>query len=451
MTLRRRLLLYLVVLHLVFAALALLFLGDHRTLLLGVEVLFVVSFAVALRILRRIFEPLDLLRSGVAQLRDNDFTTRFRASGQPELDGLVGVYNQMADRLREERTRQQEQNAFLERVLAASPAGIIVLDFDARIASANPAARRMLGLAAASAPSPGTNGDAEAWIGRTLAEQGGDFASALAAIPEGEARVVGLHGSRRIKCQRAHFMDRGFPRSFLVLEELTEEVRRAEKSAYDKLIRMMSHEVNNTTAAVASLLSSCLAYREQVRDPDRHEFTTALEVAIGRTRSLSGFMNDFADVVRLPEPRRRPSDIVSLLEAVVGVLREEAQARRIEWIRHYDAAVPMVELDPVQIEQVLLNVVKNALEAIGTSGTITLTIAVHAGQVTLGVRDDGPGIAAGSRDQLFTSFHTTKENGQGIGLTLAREILVAHRFEFSLDNATGGGAEFIIRMPASES
>jgi nitrogen fixation/metabolism regulation signal transduction histidine kinase len=302
--LRRRLLVYLVVLHLVFAALALLFLGDHRLMLLGVEALFVISFAVALGLLRHLFEPLDMLRSAVAQLRDSDFITRFRPSGQTELDGLVDIYNQMADRLREERTRQQEQNAFLERVLAASPAGIIVLDFDARIASANPAARRMLGVAAPNMSGPATNGDAAAWIGRTLAEQDGDFARALSAVPEGEARVLGLHGSRRIKCQRAHFMDRGFRRDFLVLEELTEEVRRAEKSAYDKLIRMMSHEVNNTTAAVASLLSACLAYRDQVDAADREEFTTALEIAIGRTRSLSGFMNDFADVVRLPAPRR---------------------------------------------------------------------------------------------------------------------------------------------------
>lgn len=440
MTLRRRWLVYLLVLHLVFAALALLFLGDHRLVLLGVEVLFVVSLVVALRLLRRIFEPLDMLRSGVAQLRDNDFTTRFRTSGQADLDGLVGIYNQMADRLREERTRQQEQNAFLERVLAASPAGIIVLDFDARIASANPAARRMLGIAA-------TNGDGEAWIGQTLDEQGGEFARALAAVPEGEARVLGLHGSRRIKCQRAHFMDRGFPRSFLVLEELTDEVRRAEKSAYDKLIRMMSHEVNNTTAAVASLLSACLAYRDQIVTADRADFTTALEVAIGRTRSLSGFMNDFADVVRLPAPRPRPAAIVPVLDTVVGVLREEAQRRHIEWARHYAPDVPLVDFDPVQIEQVLLNVLQNALEAIGADGTVTLTVAVHDSQVVLRVRDDGSGIATASRDQLFTSFHTTKENGQGIGLTLAREILVAHGFEFSLDNAPGGGAEFVIRMP----
>jgi signal transduction histidine kinase len=137
-----------------------------------------------------------------------------------------------------------------------------------------------------------------------------------------------------------------------------------------------------------------------------------------------------------------------MLETVVGVLREEALQRRIEWVRHYDDNVPSVDLDPVQIEQVLLNVVQNALESIGDRGTVTLTVAVQAGQVVLVVQDDGPGIAPSSRDQLFTSFHTTKENGQGIGLTLAREILVAHNFEFSLDNAAGGGAEFIVRMEA---
>src|SRR6185295_14904408 len=97
------------------------------------------------------------------------------------------------------------------------------------------------------------------------------------------------------------------------------------------LIRMMSHEVNNTTAAVASLLASSLAYREQVRDEDRHDFTSAIEVAIARTRSLSGFVNDFADVVRLPAPRPRPADLVLVLDGVVALLRAEAPRRRIRW------------------------------------------------------------------------------------------------------------------------
>jgi signal transduction histidine kinase len=430
---RAKLRIYLVVLHVVFAAAAVAFLWTHRVWLLAIESFFVVSFAVAWRLLRNLFEPLELVRHGIERLRESDFTTRLRAGGQHDLDELVTVYNRMADRLREERTRQQEQEAFLERVLAASPAGIVVLDFDGRVVSANPAARRML-----------SDGPI---VGRALAElDESGFARALADLPDGEARVVPLHGGRRVKCQRAQFLDRGFARPFLVLEELTDELRRSEKAAYEKLIRMMSHEVNNTTAAVGSLLSACLGYRGQVRGEDRAEFTTALEVAIARSRSLSGFMNTFADVVRLPAPRREPTDVQRLVRGVVALLRPEAERRRIDWRWDVQDELPPVSLDPIQIEQALLNVLKNAMEAIDANGVVTIRLRGAGGRLVLAVCDTGPGIDAAVREHLFTPFYTTKENGQGIGLTLTREILIAHGFDFALENAPGGGAQFVIRM-----
>lgn len=438
--LRTRFLLYLVAVHLVFAGAAGVFLWNHRPWLIAVELFFVASFAVAVRLLRATFEPLELLRGGAQMLRDSDFTTRFRERGVPELDDLADVYNQMADRLRDERTRQQEQEAFLERVLSASPAGVLVLDFDQRVASANPAARRMLGAVAAPSERAG-----DGLRGRLLEELGGAFARELAAIGDGEARVLTLLGSRRVKCQRAHFLDRGFPRPFLVLEELTDELRRSEKAAYDKLIRMMSHEVNNTTAAVGSLLSACLNYTDQVRAEDRGDFAAALEVAIARTRSLSAFVGGFADVVRLPPPRRQPADLADVLRGVVGVLREEALRRRIVWQWEVTEA-PVVLIDRAQLEQALLNILKNALEATGEDGTVELRVSVDHGRAVLAVRDGGSGIPEAAREQLFTPFFTTKENGQGIGLTLVREILMAHGLQFSLENAPGGGAEFVVRF-----
>jgi len=433
--LRTRLIVYWAVVHVVFVVAVALSLRQHRIWVVVVELFFVVSFLVVLRLTRTIFEPLALLRSGVERLRDSDFTTRFRAQGPRELDDLVGVYNQMADRLRDERTRQQEQNAFLERVLAASPAGIVVMDFDDCIVSANPTARLMLGRA----------GD-EKFAGRSLVELDGGFAHALAAMSDGESRVLALSGGRRVKCQRAQFLDRGFARPFFVLEELTDELRRSEKAAYDKLIRMMSHEVNNTAAAVGSLLSACLAYREQIDTEDRGDYTGALEVSIARTRSLSAFMNDFADVVRLPPPRREPTDIAQLAARVVSLLRAEAERQRIRMQVDLAAGLAPVEIDPVQMEQVLLNILKNAMQAAGEGGAVTLRLAREGSQVVLAVRDTGSGIPPGARDHLFTPFFTTKENGQGIGLTLVREILTAHDFEFSLENHPAGGAEFVIRM-----
>jgi nitrogen fixation/metabolism regulation signal transduction histidine kinase len=433
---RTALRLYLVIVHLVFALAAAAFLWTHRAWLLVFEVFFVVSLAVAWRLLRAVFEPLDLVRGGIERLRDSDFTTRLHAGGPPDLDELAAVYNQMADRLRDERTRQQEQEAFLSRVLDASPAGVVVLDFEGRIASANPAAQRILAAATA----------ATAFVGHRLADLDGPIAASLACVAPGESRVVSLLGGRRVRCQRGHFLDRGFQRPFLILEELTDELRRSEKAAYDKLIRMMSHEVNNTAAAVGSLLSACLAYRDQVRAEDRGEFTTALEVAIARGRSLSAFTNAFAEVVRLPPPRREPAALEPLVRSVATLMRPEAERRRIALHLDIDTTLPAVALDSSQMEQALLNIVKNALESIERDGVVILRLERTGGGVALEVRDTGRGIDPGVREHLFTPFFTTKENGQGIGLTLAREILIAHGFDFELENRPEGGAHFTIRM-----
>jgi two-component system nitrogen regulation sensor histidine kinase NtrY len=430
-SLRRRFLLYLVLLHLVFAAASVAFLRGHRVWLLAVEALFAVSFVTALRLLRATIAPLELARSGAELLRESDFTSRLRPVGQPEVDQLVDLYNTMVDHLREERTRQQEQHLFLDRILAASPSGVVVLDFDGRIAATNPAAERLVGAAG------------PALQGVRLDELGSSFARRLQELPLDEPQVLPLQGRRRVKCQRSRFMDRGFPRDFLMLEELTEELRRSEKAAYEKLIRMLSHEVNNTTGAVASLLHACLSYGGQLREPDRGEFAQALEVAIGRTRRMSDFMQGFADVVRLPPPHRRPTDLRRLLEGVVALLAIDARRRAIELRWAVEQEPPELLMDPAQMEQVFLNVLKNATEAIGERGTITLRLARVGGRARVAIEDSGGGIPPAVRDQLFAPFFTTKENGQGIGLTLVREILVAHRFEFALEGRDGG-AEFTV-------
>ena len=144
MNLRRTFVVYLLAIHLIFAAVVTYLLWDNRIWLLGVEAFFLLSFIVAVRIFRRLFEPLQLIASGVEFMRDGDFTTRLREFGQPEMDTLIGVYNQMVDHMRAERVRIQEQHYFLEKILRVSPSAIITLDYDGRVSFANPAAESLL-------------------------------------------------------------------------------------------------------------------------------------------------------------------------------------------------------------------------------------------------------------------------------------------------------------------
>ncbi|HEV7506821.1 MAG TPA: ATP-binding protein [Thermoanaerobaculia bacterium] len=426
MSLRAKILLYLVLIHAILAAISFVVLRENRLWLLAVEGLFVLSIVLGGLLVRAFFVPLDLIRTGAELIGERDFTSQFREVGQPEMDALIRVYNQMIGRLREERLKLQEQHYLLDRLLAASPAGIVTLDFDGRVTSLNPVAGKLLGVLPDEA------------AGKSLVE----LAPALAAIPVGGSEVLSLQGGRRLKASRAEFFDRGFPRSFLLLEELTEELRASEKAAYGKLIRMMSHEINNSVGAVGSLLDSFRGYAPDLGEEDRTDFLQAITVSVTRLENLRAFMNGFAEVVRLPPPDRRPTDVKQLVDEILILLRPELDRRRIA-VRWEEAeTIPPVELDRNQIEQVLVNVLKNAQESIGEDGAITLRLGQVAGRPSLSIEDSGPGIPEDVRTLLFTPFFSTKRNGRGLGLTLVQEILSAHGFEFSLGAGEGGGAEF---------
>ena len=435
MTLRFRFVLYLVLLHLVFAGCALWFLWNQRVWLIAVEVFFAVSLAAGFKLLHAYFKPLQLVEGGAQYLKDGEFTTRFRPSGRADLDRLVLTYNTMVDRLRDERVRNEEQEHLLRKVMAESPGGVITLDVDDKVADLNPAALALLGSTE------------QAVKGRKLEELGSLFARQLSRLGANESTVVNLRGRRRVRCQSATFMDRGFQRRFLLLDELTDELHKSEKQAYEKLIRMMSHEVNNTSGAVQSLLQSCLVYSRQLSDGDRADFASALEVAIRRTAHLDEFMRGFARVVRLPHPHKQEVNPWEMAKHMGVLFKDRRETSHIAWREEIASDLPAVHCDPVQIEQVLVNVVKNAIEAIeskGGPGEIVLRGGRQGRRCFLAVSDTGSGLSADAEAHLFTPFYTTREQGQGIGLTMVQEILLSHGFDFALENRQEGGAEFVV-------
>ena len=210
---------------------------------------------------------------------------------------------------------------------------------------------------------------------------------------------------------------------------------------------MMSHEVNNSVGAVSSLLDSFRGYSEDLSARRTgSDFTGAIDVAVARMQRLGAFMNGFAEVVRLPEPDRRPCDLRQLLDEILLLLRPGAgaSAHPTEWER--TARCRPVDLDRNQIEQVLVNVLKNAMESIGEDGRIGLRLVPEGERPVLSVSDTGPGIPETVQPLLFTPFFSTKRDGRGLGLTLIREILNAHEAHFGLENRSEGGAEFRVRF-----
>jgi signal transduction histidine kinase len=416
MTLRAKILAYIIGLHVVLGAAAVFFLLEEPMMLFAVEALFVISIAISFRLVRALFVPLDLIQTGAELIAERDFTSRFVPVGQPEMDNLIDVYNRMIDRLRDERLAAEEHQQLLEKLTEASPAGIVICNFDGKVESMNPAARRLL--------------------------NGGP----LPELASGESRLVSQRGAQRLKVSRAEFRDRGFAKSFYVIEEMTEELRLTEKAAYEKLIRMMSHEVNNSVGAVRSLLESALRYAEQVGEADREDFRSALTIASARIDALNRFMAAFADVVRIPPPHKTRASVAELVERGAALLRPELEQRRIRMTLALEDR-GTYELDVHQLEQVVLNVFRNAIEATGRDGEIRVSFR----EGVLSVIDSGPGISESILPELFTPFFTTKRDGRGLGLTIVQEILANHGFAFSLGNAEAGGGEFRIEFRSDRS
>jgi len=410
-TLRNKIVVWFVVLHLILAAAAVFVLMQQRILLFAVEALFALSVFISYRLIRALFVPLDLIRTGAQLIADRDFTSRFVAVGQPEMDALIDVYNRMIDELREERLGAQEERQLLERIVEASPSGIVICDFDGNVERMNPAATRLV-------------------TPELLAE--------MRTLAPGESRLVARDLPRRVKVWRAEFRDRGFAKSFFIIDEMTEELRLSEKAAYEKLIRMMSHEVNNSVGAVRSLLESSLRYAPQVGDADRDDFVNALTISSSRIDALNRFMTGFADVVRIPPPHRTHVRLASLIERMAAFLRPELDAKAIAL--NIDTDGSEAEVDEHQFEQVLINIVRNAAESIGREGTIGIALR----DSVLTIADSGSGIAAEDAAELFTPFFTTKREGRGLGLTIVQEILANHGFAYALHNRAGGGAEFVV-------
>ena len=434
MSLRSKIILYLVVIHLIWAAMAVLVFHQNRVWLLVVELFFAVSVLFGVLLVRAFFVPLQLIQTGAELMNERDFTCAFVETGQAEMDELIRVYNRMIEALREERLKLTEKHYFLQELINASPAGIVVLDYDGNITDLNPSAARLISYAGPEA------------AGKRLSELGDSIGGVLEALAVGESRVLSLHGNLRVHCQKSVFFDRGFPRHFILLEELTEELRLSEKRAYEKLIRVMSHEVNNSVGAISSLLESSANYAVQIESADREDFTTALMVARQRAQDLNGFMRRFADVVRLPLPDRRPCDVISLLEDLASLIQPELAKRKICLSWEIPDRPVLISMDKNQMEQVFLNVLKNAVEAIGQEGTITVKVGGEPDATVLSIEDSGTGLSAEVHQNLFTPFFTTKAEGQGIGLTLIQEILTQHGFQFVLENVDGKGARFSIWM-----
>lgn len=386
---------------------------------------------------RKIVKPMNTIGCGMELLREQDFSSRLSQVGQYEADRIVNIFNRMMEQLKNERLRMREQNHFLDLLIEASPMGVVITTMDGEISQLNPMAVKMLGVRLDEA------------MNKRLEQVDSPLAMELAVIQKEETSVVRLNDANIYKCTHSFFIDRGFKHPFYLIERMTEEVMRAEKRAYEKVIRMIAHEVNNTTAGITSTLDTV----EQALSTEdgMDDICDVMRVCTDRCFSMSRFITRFADVVKIPDPNLAPVQLNDLVSMCKRFMEGMCNDRTIKLHLECDPNVEKVRLDAPLFEQVLVNIIKNAAESIenatsepGKQGEIIVRTTAPA---SIEVIDNGPGISKEAEAKLFSPFFSTKPNGQGIGLVFIREVLSRHGCTFSLRTYNDGLTRFRIMFP----
>lgn len=379
----------------------------------------------------RLVRPMQIIENGMNLLQAQDFSSRLAQVGQKDADDLVGIFNKMMGQLRHERLHVREQNHFLDLLINASPMGVVLLDYDYNLKEMNPASQTLLEVRVPS----------DTIKDKSLKEVEKFFNISLSGIKMGSVEVIQLTNSNILRCSHLSFSNQGFKQPFFLIESLTDEVRQAEKKAYEKVIRMIAHEVNNTTAGVTSTLESL---KDIFSDsPEAGVVVPAIDACIERSYKMSSFIVKFADVVKIPQPQMQEGDLNVPVRNSIRFMEMRANEAGIEILTHLNEAPIDAQFDAILMEQVLVNIIKNSMESIGEAGG-TISVITLNNPARIIIEDNGPGIPPDIESKIFNPFFSSKPNGQGIGLLFIREVLTKQKFSFSLRTEEDGITRFRI-------
>ena len=415
------------------AALALLYLAWGQgysfevrwTLATVVLFVWIGSAGLAYRMVQRV---LLLQANLLGALREGDYSIRGAGAKRGSaVDLVMFEINALGDTLQRQRAEAMESTALLQSVMGAIDVAVFAFDMDHRLVLVNPAGERLLGL------------PAEGLIGREAEDL--RLGQCLeGATPRLLDRPFGPE-SGRLELRRSAFRRDGKPHQLLVFSDLSRALREQEQQAWQRIVRVLSHEINNSLTPIKSIAHSIKRMVSRVPDlPRSAEIQDGLNLIEARSGALGRFLRAYAQLARLPKPQQRTIEVRPL-------------ARRIAELEHrLPVAVlgtdnPTVSADPDQIEQLLINIVRNAVDAsLETNGGVSLDWKQADGTLQITIEDEGPGLPDTSN--LFVPFFTTKPAGSGIGLALSRQIAEAHGGSLTLENRAGArGCRAILRLP----
>ena len=365
--------------------------------------------------LRRVSRSLE---SAALSYRDGDFSISIVTGRDDELGELVRQHNALGHALRDQRQALVQRELLLDTVVQNTPVALVLTDAHQRVAYANLAARQLLGQ------------------GRSL--EGSNFATTLAGAPPALQQAVAagedalfsvtIEGAEeRFHLSQRHFHLSGRPHRLVLFRRMTRELSRQEVATWKRVIRVLSHELNNSLAPISSLAHSGA---ELARRGDTTRLPEVFATIAERARHLHGFLGGYASFAKLPSPR--PESVV--WQPFLTGLAAQQPFRLLG-----EAPAEPGHFDAGQIEQALINLLKNAHEAGGPAEAVTLAIVATRQELCFEVRDAGPGMSEAVLAQALLPFYSTKRAGTGLGLALAREIAEAHGGHIALLNRTEGG------------
>jgi len=412
-------------------ALLLLWFGDFPPKVQWTLTLVIVSlwlgFAFALR--ERVVYPLQTLSNLLAALREGDFSVRGRAAQQDDALGeVMREVNTLGGTLREQRLGALEATTLLRSVMKEVDVAIFAFDDQQKLRLVNRAGERLLGQ------------PAERLIG--INAEAVDLARCLAGDPQQTFQMSFPGGTARWGMRRSLVRERGLPMALVVISDITQPLREEELQAWQRLVRVLGHELNNSLTPIKSIsgsLASLLA-RRPLPDDWEEDMQRGLAVISSRSEALSRFIGAYARLAKLPRPQLQPLEVSEWIGRVVGM---ETRLR----VQVSPGPRTTIQVDPDQLEQVVINLLRNAADAaLETDGGVEIGWRQNGTHFELWVRDEGPGLP--NTSNLFVPFFTTKPGGSGIGLVLSRQIAEAHGGSLALENRRPGpGCQASLRLP----